>query len=213
MKIEIWSDFVCPFCYIGKRQLDKSLEQFPHKDEVTIEFKSFQLDPYTTPYNGEDYYEVMAEKLGSIEQVKEMTNNISKQGEQVGLTFNFSDIKQANTFNAHRLAKYAAEHNKDSEITEQLLYAHFTNTRDIGDTNTLIDIAEQVGLNRKDVQAMLQNKEDYRDDIQYDINEAEQFNVTGVPFFLINRKYALPGIQTENIITQTLKQIWKNEHE
>src|SRR5699024_8014627 len=151
MKIEIWSDFVCPFCYIGKRQFENALKQFPHHEEVNVKFKRFQLDPNTQPYNDEDYYEMMAKKLASIELVKEMTDNISEQAKQVGLTFNFSIMKQANTFDAHRLAKFAANHNKGSEITEHLLHAHFTDALDIGNRDTLIDIANKIGLNSQDV--------------------------------------------------------------
>src|SRR5690625_5900179 len=105
MKIEVWSDIVCPFCYIGKRKLEAALEQFPHRADVVVEFKSYQLDPDTQAYQGQDYYESLASKFGSIEKAKEMATGIAEQAKQVGLTFNFAEMKPTNTFAAHRITK------------------------------------------------------------------------------------------------------------
>lgn len=211
MKIEIWSDFACPFCYIGKQKLEDALQQFPHQEQVSIEFKSYQLDPDTPPYNGQNYYESMAKKFGSAERVKEMTKQITKQAEQVNLTFNFDKVKQTNTFDAHRLTKFAKQHNKDVEMTDRLLRAHFTDGKDIGNTDTLTELAEQVNLNKDEVRSMLQDKNSFSDAVNNDISEAQQFEITGVPFFLINRKYALSGAQPTEVFTQALNQVWEEE--
>lgn len=211
MKIEIWSDYVCPFCYIGKRQLEKALKQFPQKDDVDIEFKSYQLDPNTPPYTGQDFYEGMAEKFGGVEQSKQMMAGIAEQAKTVGLDFYFDTMKAANTFDAHRLAKFAKEHGKDANLSEKLLYANFTESKDIGNLETLAEIAEDAGLNKAEALATLQDKQAYAEDVQADIKEAQQFGITGVPYFIINRKYALSGAQQTETFVQALEKVFEEE--
>src|SRR5690625_2926902 len=119
MKIEIWSDFVCPYCYIGKRQFEKALDQFPHHPYVQIEYKSFELDPEAKVGAYEDYYLFLSEKFqGSIQQAKEMTQRLSQQAAEVGLVFRFESMKPTNTFNAHRFTKYASAWGKAKEAVE-----------------------------------------------------------------------------------------------
>lgn len=212
MKIEIWSDVVCPFCYIGKRKLEMALDKFPHKEEVKIEFKNYQLDPNTPPYTGQDFYESMAVKFGSVEQSKQMMVGITQQAKAVGLDFHFDTMKPANTFDAHRLTKFAKTLGKDAAISERLFYANFTESKDIGNIETLTSIAVEVGLNKKETLKVLQDKKAYAKEVKHDIEEAKQLGVTSVPTFIINGKYALSGAQETETFTQALNQVWEEEN-
>lgn len=212
MKIEIWSDVVCPFCYIGKRKLEEALNTFPHKNDVTIEFKAYQLDPNAAPYSGQDFYENMAAKFGSVEQAKQMTANIVDQAKSVGLDFHFDTMKPTNTFDAHRISKFAKEHGKDAAISEKLLHANFTDSKDVGNHETLADIAAEVGLDKREALKVLQDENAYRDEVNKDIAEAKQFGISGVPYFIFNRKYAISGAQPPEAFTQALEKVWEEEN-
>ncbi len=213
MKIEIWSDYVCPFCYIGKKQLENALEKFPQKS-IEIEFKSYQLDPNTPLYSdsGKSFYEGIAEKYGGgVEQAKQMMAGIVEQAKTVGLDFNFETMKPTNTFDAHRLTKFAHEHGKSKEVAEKLLYGNFTESEDISDYETLADIAAEAGLNREDTLTTLQDENAYADNVRDDIREAQTLGVTAVPYFVFNRKYALSGAQPQEAFEQALQQIFDEE--
>jgi len=212
MKIEIWSDYVCPFCYIGKRKLEEALENFPHKDDVEVTYKSYELDPNAPLYDGQDYYETLAKKFGSVDQVKQMTSNVKEQANLVGLDFQFNTMKQTNTFDAHRLAKYAETKGKGNDISEKLLSAHFIESKDVGNKEELGNIAASVGLKKEDAMEVLQDEQAFRAEVENDLNEAKQFQITGVPFFIINRKYAISGAQPTETFSQALQQVWEEEN-
>ncbi|QED46691.1 DsbA family oxidoreductase [Cytobacillus dafuensis] len=212
MKIEVWSDFVCPFCYIGKSRLEHALNQFPHKDQVEVEFKSFELDPNAPDYNGKSIYEILAGKYGmSIEQAKQSCEGVGKQAASVGLNFNFDGMKTGNTFDAHRLAKFAKEHGKEAEISEKLLHAYFTDSKDVGNHETLLKIAEAVGLDRNETINTLQDKNAFANDVRIDEAIAQQYRVTGVPYFIINQKYAISGAQPTETFANALQKVWEEE--
>lgn len=211
MKIEIWSDYVCPFCYIGKRKLETALNEFRGKDRVEIEFKSYQLDPETPKYSGQNFYESMGAKFGSAEQAKQMTASIAEQAKEVGLEFNFATMKPTNTFDAHRLAKFAKEHGRESVLAEKLLYANFTESKDIGDAETLAEIAADAGLPKEEALAVVKNEGTYADEVRHDIEEAQKLGVQGVPFFVFNRKYAISGAQPPEAFTQALEKVLAEE--
>lgn len=211
MKIEIWSDYTCPFCYIGKHNLEKALAGFPSKDQVEVTFKGYQLDADAPKYSGQDFHESMGAKFGGTERAKEMTKGIAEQAKQAGLTFHFDTMKPSNTFDAHRLAKYAEQHGKDQAVADKLMVANFTDSKDIGDLDTLADIAASAGLGKAETLATLQDEAAFRDDVLQDIQEAKEIDIKGVPFFLINRKYALSGAQPVEAFTQALEQVWEEE--
>lgn len=211
MKIEIWSDYTCPFCYIGKRNLESALEIFTGKDQVELEFKSYQLDPNAEKYAGQDFYEDMAKKFGSVEQAKQMTEGITEQAKAVGLEFNFDTMKPTNTFEAHRLNKLAQQHGKDKLLAERLLKANFTDSEDVGNIETLALLAEEVGLDKTEALEVLQDETAYRDAVLTDISEAQEFGITGVPFFIINRKYAISGAQPKETFMQALEKVQAEE--
>ncbi|MEY2196510.1 DsbA family oxidoreductase [Neobacillus sp. BF23-41] len=212
MKIEVWSDYVCPFCYIGKRRLEVALDQFPHRDKVEVEFKSFELDPNSPKNIGQNIHEVLGKKYGmSVEKAKEANQGVGQQAATVGLKFNFDEMKPTNTFDAHRLAKFAKTQGKEAVVSEMLLHAYFTESKHIGDIETLADLAEAAGLNRQEVVQVLNDKEAYATDVRQDESLAQQYGVRGVPYFVINQKYAISGAQPTETFMGALQKVWEEE--
>jgi predicted DsbA family dithiol-disulfide isomerase len=213
MKIEVWSDFVCPFCYIGKARLEEALSQFPHRESVEVEFKSFELDPNSQPYSGKSIHEVLAAKYGmTLEQAKQANQGVGQQAASVGLTFNFDNMKPTNTFTAHRLAKFAKTHGKEAVITEKLLYSYFTESKNLGDEETLAHIAVAAGLDREESLKVIQDEKAYANDVRIDQSIAQQYQITGVPFFIINQKYAISGAQPTTTFAGALQKVWEEEN-
>ncbi|MGD6879608.1 DsbA family oxidoreductase [Bacillus infantis] len=213
MKIEVWSDFVCPFCYIGKRRLEGALMDFPYRDQVEVEFKSFELDPNAAPYSGRSIHEALAEKYGmSIEQAKQANVGVGQQAASVGLTFNFDEMKPGNTFDAHRLAKFAKTKGREAVLTEKLLNAYFTESKNIGDHEELAGLAEAAGLDREEALSILKDVKAYANDVRIDEGIARQYGVTGVPYFVINQKYAISGAQPAETFASALQKVWEEEN-
>lgn len=210
MKIEVWSDFVCPFCYVGKRRLEESLDTFKH--DVEIEYKSFELDPEADVEMNMNVYELLSKKYGtSIEQAKNMSKGVMEQGAQAGIQFNFDDSIPTNTFDAHRLAKFAASKGLEASMAESLFKAHFIEGRHIGDKETLLSISESIGLDLVEVKEILSGSH-FSEDVRFDESEARQLGVQGVPFFVINRKYAISGAQPAEVFESTLQKVWEEEN-
>lgn len=205
MKVEVWSDYVCPFCYIGKRKLEEAIEQANLQDQVEVVYKAYELDPNAVADSDASMVEVLAEKYNtSVEEAKAMTDNVALQAEAVGLAYDFNKMNPANTFQAHRLAKFAEDANLGEEMTERLLKAYFIEGQKIGTFDTLYTLAEEVGLKKEDVQKVL-DSDQYVDDVKKDIEEASQIGVQGVPFFVIDRKYAISGAQTTDTFVGALQ--------
>ncbi|WKB36570.1 DsbA family oxidoreductase [Terrilactibacillus sp. S3-3] len=212
MKIEVWSDYVCPFCYIGKHRLEKALSQFPHKDQVEIKLKSFELDPNAAEYAGHSIHELLAKKYGmSIEQAKQANQGIARQAAELGLIFDFEKMKPTNTFAAHRLVKYA-EKGKALLVSEKLFKAYFTEGQNISDYGTLLSIAEYAKLDRTEVEKVLQDKKMLASDVREDEALAQQYGVTGVPFFVLDSKYAISGAQPLETFKSALEKVWQKEY-
>ncbi|WP_404457431.1 DsbA family protein [Oceanobacillus kapialis] len=213
MQIEVWSDFVCPFCYIGKRRLEKALEAFPHKENINVIYKSFELDPNAEINPEKSIHELLAGKYNmTVERAMRMHEDMGKQAKQVGLTYNFDEMKHTNSFDAHRVAKYATEKGKGKEMTERLLYAYFTESKLISDHATLIELASEMGLDEDEVTALLK-VDDYALHVRADEERARQIGVEGVPFFVFNEKYAVTGAQPVEAFTEVLETVWKEEQE
>lgn len=212
MNIEIWSDIACPFCYIGKQNLEKALGQFPHQDKINIEYKSFELDPAAVSYNGTSFVDKLTPKFGGKEQAKEFLNHLTQQAENVGLHFQLDNLKSTNTLDAHRLLKWAKTKGKDLVLNEKLLIAHFIESQDVGDYTTLAQIAETVGLNKEEALEVLNTKALYEDQVRKDQDEARRVGISGVPFFIFNQKYAVSGAQPAESFSQFLEKIWEEEH-
>jgi predicted DsbA family dithiol-disulfide isomerase len=212
MKIEIWSDIACPFCYIGKQNLERALEGLPYKEEISIEYKSFELDPGASSYDGTSFVEKLTSKFGGREQAKEFLSHLTQQAKNVGLSFQLDSLKPTNTLDAHRLLKWAKTNDKEKALNEKLLIAHFTESRDVGDHDTLADIAEAVGLSRKEALEVLKTKDLYTDQVRNDQDEARRVGISGVPFFVFNQKYAVSGAQPTESFSQVLEKVWEEEH-
>ncbi|MFS0556119.1 DsbA family protein [Brevibacillus sp. 179-C9.3 HS] len=211
MKIEVWSDFACPFCYIGKRRLEGALSQFPHKDQVEVVYRSFQLDPHMERDTDLDSHSVLANKYGiPREQAKRMSDQVAQQAKGVGLDYHFDTMVMTNTFDAHRLTHYAHAHGKMKEMKERLLKAYFTESLHLGDHEVLAQLASEVGLDKEETLAMLAGDE-YSEQVQADKQKGNDLGVTGVPFFVINDKYAVSGAQPGEVFLGALNQVWEEE--
>ena len=210
MKIEIWSDIMCPFCYIGKRQLETALAKFPN-DEFIIEWKSFQLDPSITPQADKDVYTFLAERKGiSVEQSVEMHKGVVERAKSVGLEYHFDKAIISNSLNAHRIIQLANTKNVGDEMEEIFFKAYFTDGRDLNNDMTLIELALQAGLNSEEVQEVLQNEGLFLKEVNADIDEAREIGVQGVPFFVFDRKYAVSGAQPVETFVQTITEVQNN---
>lgn len=212
MKIEIWSDYVCPFCYIGKRRLESALEQFAHREAVSIEYRSFELNTQAPMYSGKSMHQMLAEKYSmSIEEAKKANAGLTQQAAAMGLVYHFDQMKPTNTFDAHRLSHYAKSVGKAKEFTEKMFFSYYTESKLISDLDTLADIAQSVGMDREESLTVLHDPSKFAGDVRSDEAAAQQFGITGAPFFVIDRKYAISGAQPPEVFLNALDQVWQNE--
>ncbi|MCR8634764.1 DsbA family oxidoreductase [Paenibacillus radicis (ex Xue et al. 2023)] len=211
MKIEIWSDIMCPFCYIGKRKFEAALEQFSNKSNVEVVYRSFELDPNSKRDEDHDAHQMLSSKYGmSREQAISMNGDVARQASAVGLTFNFDSMILTNTFDAHRLIHYAAQHGKMHEMTERLLHAYFTESKHVGDHEVLADLAAEIGLDRNEASKALAGQ-DFAKEVRADEQEAATLGIRGVPYFVINRKYAISGAQSSEVFLGALQKAWDED--
>ena len=204
MKIEIWSDLVCPFCYIGKRRLESALAQLPQLDRVEICWKSFQLQPDTKTDPTRNALQHLAERKGwSMDFARQAAADISARAKDVGLTFNYDRTVVANTFDAHRLVHYASTRRQGDAMTEQLFKAYFTDGRNIADPAFLTELAIGVGLPGDEVMKVLASGQ-FGDEVRSDIDDALQMGINGVPFFVFDRKCAVSGAQDTSVFIEAL---------
>jgi predicted DsbA family dithiol-disulfide isomerase len=209
MKINIWSDVRCPFCYIGKRKFEKALEKFPHKDEVEVVWRSFQLDPKLQTQTDKKVYEHFAEYKGmSPKYAEQMHNRAAQIAKEVGLNFNFDKAVVANSFNAHRLIQFAKTKGLGNEAEEQLFKAYFTEGKNIDDISTLIETGTTIGLNKKELKEVLAS-DAFAEEVHQDELTALKVGVRGVPFFVFNDKYAVSGAQPVDTFLRTLENSWE----
>lgn len=206
MKIEIWSDVMCPFCYIGKKHIEQAISTLPFKDKIEIEWKSYQLNPDYHNTEGEDLYTYLARSKGmAIAQVRQMTGQVEEMANRVGLKINFAGSIPANSFDAHRLIHFANSKGLQQEAEEALFEAHFIAGKDVANKATLIAIAAQIGLEEAEVQSVLES-DDFAESVRHDIYESKQIGIQGVPYFVLDRKYALSGAQPIETFVQAITQ-------
>jgi predicted DsbA family dithiol-disulfide isomerase len=209
LKIQIWSDVMCPFCYIGKRKIEEALEQFENKDSVAIEWKSFQLDPTSTSQPGNNPIDYLAKKYNRDREWSiAMHENVTQQAKAVGLDYHFEKLILANSLNAHRLSHLAKKYNLGNAFEELLFKAHFTEGMDVDDKLTLLKLGIEVGLQKEEIESVL-NSDTYSKEVAQDIQEAQAIGVTGVPFFVFDNKYAVSGAQATEVFYKTLKKAWE----
>lgn len=206
MLIEVWSDFVCPFCYVGKRKLENAIAASGYKDQIEVVYKAYQLDqnaPLTPTGIG---YEGFADHKGiSVSEAKTMLSGIVAAAQEYGLDYRFDLTQSVNTLKAHRLAKWARTFEKEHELTELLLDGYFTKGANLGDNKTLLNYVKSVGLNAEEALKILES-DTYVDEVKYEIFEAKQVGAEGVPFFVFNNRYGIAGAQPDELFVQTINQ-------
>ena len=208
LKIQIWSDIMCPFCYIGKRRIEAALAIFEHKNSVEIEWKSFQLDANFLASEDDNLTEHLAKKYRKdIAWAQGMLNDMTENAKNSGLDFHFEKAVMANSLHAHRLLHFAKKHNLANDLKELLLRAYLTDGKDINNLETLKELALEVGLDAAAVNQVL-HSDAYTNEVEEDINEAHSIGVQGVPFFVFDNKYAISGAQHVETFTQTLEKVW-----
>ncbi|RKR82983.1 putative DsbA family dithiol-disulfide isomerase [Mucilaginibacter gracilis] len=208
LKVEIWSDVMCPFCYIGKRRFENALQQFEHKDNVEVIWKSYQLDPTMQNNTGQSLNQYLAERKGiSVEQSVNMHKQMTEMAAELGLEYNFDKAIIANSFDAHRLSHLAKAHGLQDELEEALFKAYFTDGKNIANVDTLIELGIAVGLDADAVKQTL-NTDTYAQEVKHDIYQANQVGVRGVPFFVLADKYAVSGAQQSETFLGALQQTW-----
>ncbi len=209
MKIEIWSDVACPFCYIGKRRLEEALSQFEHNNEVEIEWKSYLLNPDQKSNTGQSLYEYLSEAKGwTMEYTMQANQQVTAMAEEVGLHYNMDKAVVANTSEAHRLIQHAKTLGKGDAMEEALFKAYFVDGRNLADHQVLSQIAAECGIDEASATAALNNLE-YAETVQRDIYEGVQIGVRGVPFFVFDNKYGISGAQPLEVFTRTLEQTYQ----
>ena len=205
MKIEIWSDVMCPFCYIGKRNLETALEQFPDKNHIEIVWKSYQLDPSFPNAVTEDYHEYLVKRKGmTAEQVKGMLDNVTQTAKQAGLDYHLDKAIIVNSLDAHKFIQFAKTKGLGDEAEEKLFHAFFTDAKNIADLETLTELGKDIGLDDTEIKTAF-TEEKYATLVEQDIEEGQQIGVQGVPFFVIDRKYAVSGAQPSQAFSESIE--------
>jgi predicted DsbA family dithiol-disulfide isomerase len=208
MEVEIWSDVVCPWCYIGKRRFERAVASFGHPGEVTVSYRSFELDPNAPAQRTGTQAEHLASKYGmTIAQAEQASEQMTERAAADGLEFRFDVIRGGNTFDAHRLLHLAKGHGLQPEMKERLLRATFTEGLPIADKPTLVRLATEVGLPAARVQAVLDG-DAYADAVRADERQAARYGITGVPFFVADGKYAVSGAQPPEVLLQLLRRAY-----
>ena len=218
MKVEIWSDVVCPWCYVGKRRFEQALAAFPHADQVEVVWRSFELDPQAPAERTGDYAVRLGEKYGcSVQRAQEMIDTMTAAGAEDGLDLRFDRARVGSTFDAHRLLHWANEHwaneheakdqGTQGALKERLLRATFTEGEPIGDQATLVRLASEVGLDAGEAEEVLRSGR-YAADVRADQERARAYGISGVPFFVVDEKFGVSGAQPADVLRQVLEQAW-----
>ena len=209
MRIEVWSDVVCPWCYIGKRHLEAALEGFDHRDDVEVVYRSFELDPSAPQHGHEPTITTLARKYGRPEvEMRQMMQRVIDTAAEEGLEFRLFDNVHTSSVDAHRLLHLAHEDGRQDVLKEALLAAYFTHARNVGDHDVLREVAVAAGLDPVRVDEVLASDE-YAADVRADIEQARAYGATGVPFYVVDEKYGVSGAQPAEVFARVLDQAWR----
>jgi len=212
MKIEIWSDVVCPWCYIGKRRLESALQRFAHRENVEVLWRSFELDPSAPPIRTGDSTQRLADKYGmSLDQARQRQGHIVQLAAAEGLQLRFDVAQSGNTFDAHRMLHLAHERGVQDEVKERLFRAYFTEGEPIGDRETLVRLVSDTGIAVGDARSVVES-ERFADDVRADEREAHELGINGVHFLVLDLSYGVPGAQPAAVLLQALAQRWPETH-
>ncbi|MDH6571262.1 putative DsbA family dithiol-disulfide isomerase [Streptomyces sp. SAI-117] len=213
MRVEIWSDIACPWCYVGKARFEKALEAFPHRDAVEVVHRSFELDPGRAKDDVQPVLAMLSKKYGMSEaQAQAGEENLGAQAAAEGLAYRTRDRDHGNTFDLHRLLHLAKEHGRQDELVQIFYRANFAEERSLfteGDER-LVELAVEAGLDADEVRGVLADPTAYADEVRADEREAAELGANGVPFFVLDRTYGVSGAQPAEVFTQALTQAWGN---
>lgn len=211
MRVEVWSDIACPWCYVGKARFEKALADFPHRDQVEVVHRSFELDPHRAKDDVEPVLTMLTRKYGMSEaQAQAGEENLGRQAAAEGLEYRTRGRDHGNTFDMHRLLQLAKEHGRQDELLDALYRANFAEERSVfteGDER-LVELAVSAGLDADEARKVLADPDAYAAEVRADEQEAARLGVTGVPFFVIDRKYGVSGAQPAEVFTRALTQAW-----
>jgi predicted DsbA family dithiol-disulfide isomerase len=212
MKVEIWSDIACPWCYVGKRRFEQALDRFEHRDDVDVVWRSFELDPNAPTSVGMPQDELLAKKYGMpIERARAMNERMTSEAAKEGLDFHFDRVQVGNTFDAHRLVHLAADTGRADAMKERLMRAYLTEGESLGDPATLQRLAADVGLDDASIRDVL-GGDRFAADVRADEARARSFGISGVPFFAIDEKYGVSGAQTPDVLLEALQHAHAESH-
>ncbi|WP_432710075.1 DsbA family oxidoreductase [Pedobacter sp.] len=212
MQVEIWSDVMCPFCYIGKRKFEQALAQFPEQEHIEVIWKSYQLAPDLVTDPKTNIHQYLAKHKGmSVEEAKGLNEYVTRMAAEVGLVYKLDQAVVANSFDAHRFSHFAKQFNKQLEAEERLFQAYFTEGKNIDDHDTLLQLGTEIGLDATLLDIALKNGS-YTDEVRSDIYEAQQVGVRGVPFFVLDSKYSISGAQDSKTFLQALTQAYNERN-
>jgi predicted DsbA family dithiol-disulfide isomerase len=212
VKVEIWSDVVCPWCAIGKRRFEKALAQFAHRDEVEVSFHSFELDSEAPREQEGDLADHLATKYGlTRERAEDMHRQMTETAAAEGWDFHFERARRGNTFDAHRVLHLAAERGMQDAVKERVLRGYFEEGAAVSDHATLVGLAAEAGLDADEVQAVLASDR-YAEAVRADQRQAQAYGITAVPFFVVDRRYGVAGAQPPEALLQVLDTAWAQAH-
>lgn len=212
MQIEVWSDVICPWCYIGKRKLEMALARFPHWESVQVVWRSFELDAAAPRNPTGTLNEMLAQKYDvTIQEAEAMNTRVTEAAKEVGLTYHLENARPGNTFDAHRLLHFAASRQLDDVASERLMQGYFSESLAVGDIHALARLAPEFGIPEHEALAVLESN-DYADAVRADEARATEFGITGVPCFVIDESIVIAGAQPVEVFAETLMQAWQESH-
>ena len=212
MRVDIWTDVVCPWCYVGKRRFEKALADFDHRGDVEVVHRSFQLNPAAPKEKTSPRRESLMAKYGlSEQQVDAMNARMEQTAAEEGLHYDLAGGVTGNTFDAHRLLHLAHDRGRQDDVVERLYRAYFTEKRSLFDHDALVELAGEAGLDRDEVRQMLAG-DGYAAAVERDIDEARRLGASGVPFFVIDNRYGVSGAQPPEVFSQALDRAWADAH-
>ena len=208
MHIEVWSDVVCPWCYIGKRRLEAAIRNFDHGDEIQVSWRSFELNPDSPQRDELPLEELLAEKYGmSLDEARAANERVSNLAAAEGLDYHLDRAHSANSFNAHRLIHLAATYGKQAAMKERLLRAHFTDGLAIGHTDVLVELGTELEIDSREIRKMVESDR-FAGDVRSDEAMAQSYGISGVPFFVIEKRWGVSGAQPTELFLQAIGQAW-----
>ena len=209
LRVDIWSDIACPWCYVGKRRFEQALAQFPQRDVVDVVWHSFELDPSIPANTSQGMSDILAKKYGRSEaHVQQMLDGMTQTAAAEGLEYHFGRVQIANTFLAHQLLHVAAEHGLQDAMKERLMRAHFTEGQHVGDLETLLRLAAEVGLDSALARRALE-QQTYAGAVRQDEAQAQRHGIRGVPFFVLDATFGVSGAQSPETLLGALRQVWE----